>query len=62
MTIMFNKLKGRALNAIDTKDASKVHEVIGQVEMAYELGHLTWSQQEELTDMLLDALDDSKEW
>ena len=56
MTIMFNKLKAEAADAIQANNSAKAHQIIGRIEMAYELGRLTWSQQDELTDMLLDAL------
>lgn len=54
MTIMFNKLKQRAENAIEKKDAALAWRICGQTEMAYECGRLTWSQMNELTVMLID--------
>ena len=54
-TIMYEKLKVRAQDAIQAQDVYKMHEIIGQVAMAYELRQLTWSQQDELTDMLVYA-------
>lgn len=56
MTIMHDKLLARAKDAIDSKDEDKVLRILGQIEMAYELGRLTWSQQDDLTDMLVYAL------
>lgn len=53
--MLFEKLKVRAQDAIQARDVYKMHEIIGQVEMAYELRQLTWSQQDELTDMLVYA-------
>lgn len=54
-TIMYEKLKALAQDAIQARDVYKMHEIIGQVAMAYELRQLTWSQQDELTDMLVYA-------
>ena len=55
MTIMYEKLKALAQAAINEKDIRRIYRVIGQVEMAYELGRLTWSQTNYLTDMLEEA-------
>lgn len=55
MAMLFEKLKVRAQDAIQAQDVYKMHEIIGQVAMAYELRQLTWSQQDELTDMLVYA-------
>ena len=54
MTIMFEKLKRRAKEAIDTKDINLAWKIFGQSEMAYECGRITWSQMDELTVMLMD--------
>ena len=52
LTIMYEKLKVLAQAAINEKDIRHIYRIIGQVEMAYELGRLTWSQTQELTDIL----------
>lgn len=52
----YEKLKAEALNAIAAKDSDKAYEVIGRITMAYELDRLSWSQQNELTDMLDGAI------
>ena len=54
MTIMYEKLKDRAKTVIRTKDIDKAFVILGQVEMAYELGRISWSQQDELSAMLID--------
>ena len=52
MPILFDKLKARGKDAISKRDRDRIHQIIGQIEMAYELRQLTWSQQEELMDMM----------
>lgn len=55
LTIMYEKLKALAQAAINEKDIRHIYRIIGQVEMAYELGRLTWSKTQELTDILEEA-------
>lgn len=54
MTIAFDKLKVKAQEAIDTKNISLAWRIFGQSEMAYECNRITWSQMNELTNMLID--------
>lgn len=62
LTIMYEKLKALAQSAINEKDIRHIYRIIGKVEMAYELGRLTWSQMNYLTDMLEEAAgEDGKE-
>lgn len=58
MTIMYEKLKKKADAAIAEKDQRHIYRIIGQVEMAYELGRVSWSQMNYLTDILEAAAED----
>ena len=52
----YEKLKAEARDAIAAKDYGKIHESIGRITMAYELGQLSWNQENELLEMLENAV------